>query len=244
MKELIKLAHYLDQNEMHHFADKIDYIIKKAQINPKFVEKQPDLVKIEKSKNIPNDLLYYAASITQGTKSPKYDATNAFITVNKLNSMKSNPDVQANFPNIYKSINDTIDLLKEKSFKDTNFIGEKKATEVNTKSKKEENKKILEKLQGEKESSFLSDNQYTTFSNKPSKPDSHLPGLRSNFMSDLVGASDWASSRPKIKIPGLGEIDPNQIPEWVPGSPGSKGFEVPKVPAFGTENIFDPSKWF
>ncbi len=125
LNKLQKIANLFDQCQHHNQADQITQIMHKiAQIGsagiykPKgssFLSSQPDLAIIESKNNIPNDLLYYAASVTQRTKTPKYDQENFEKTLAKLNSIKNNPKVKDNFPNISSSVDSAIDLLNSKS---------------------------------------------------------------------------------------------------------------------------------
>lgn len=116
MNKYLKLANYFDSQGYYKSADALEALFKKAQ-NNSFIDKQPDLAKIEKSPSnkIANDIVYYAASVSQGTKTPSYDPKSFFTTIQKLESMKMNPDVQTNFPNIYNSLDSAIELLKTKS---------------------------------------------------------------------------------------------------------------------------------
>ena len=114
MNKYLKLANYFDSKGLYKSADSLELFVKKAQ-GLSFVEKQPDLAKIEKSNKIANDIVYYAASVSQGTKTPSYDPKSFFTTIQKIESMKNNPDVQTNFPNIYSSLDAAIELLKSKS---------------------------------------------------------------------------------------------------------------------------------
>lgn len=116
MNKYLKLANYFDSQGYYKSADALEALFKKAQ-NNSFIDKQPDLAKIEKSPSnkIANDIVYYAASISQGTKTPSYDPKSFFTTIQKLESMKMNPNVQTNFPNIYNALDSAIELLKSKS---------------------------------------------------------------------------------------------------------------------------------
>jgi len=114
MNKFTRLANYFDNQGFYKSADAIDSFIKKAQ-GLSFVDKQPDLAKIEKSNKIANDIVYYAASVSQGTKTPSYDPKSFFTTIQKIESMKTNPDVEKNFPNIYNALDSAIELLKQKS---------------------------------------------------------------------------------------------------------------------------------
>lgn len=120
MNKYLKLANYFDSQGYYKSADALEALFKKAQSNS-FIDKQPDLAKIEKSPSnkIANDIVYYAASVSQGTKTPSYDPKSFFTTIQKLESMKMNPDVQTNFPNIYNSLDSAIELLKTKSIGQT-----------------------------------------------------------------------------------------------------------------------------
>ena len=125
LNKLQKIANLFDQCQHHNQADQITQVMHKiAQIGsagiykPKgssFLSSQPDLAIIEKKNNIPNDLLYYAASVTQRTKTPKYNEENFEKTLAKLNSIKNNPRVKDNFPNISNNVDSAIDLLNSKS---------------------------------------------------------------------------------------------------------------------------------
>jgi hypothetical protein len=114
VNKYLKLANYFDSKGLYKSADSLELFVKKAQ-GLSFVEKQPDLAKIEKSNKIANDIVYYAASVSQGTRTPSYDPKSFFTTIQKIESMKNNPDVQTNFPNIYSSLDAAIELLKSKS---------------------------------------------------------------------------------------------------------------------------------
>ena len=114
MNKYLKLANYFDSKGLYKSADSLESFVKKAQ-GLSFVDKQPDLAKIEKSNKIANDIVYYAASVSQGTKTPSYDPKSFFTTIQKIESMKNNPDVQTNFPNIYNSLNAAKELLTKKS---------------------------------------------------------------------------------------------------------------------------------
>ena len=118
MNKYLKLANYFDSKGLYKSADSLDLFVKKAQ-GLSFVEKQPDLAKIEKSNKIANDIVYYAASVSQGTKTPSYDPKSFFTTIQKIESMKNNPDVQTNFPNIYNSLDAAKELLTKKSIGQT-----------------------------------------------------------------------------------------------------------------------------
>jgi hypothetical protein len=120
MNKFLKLANYFDSQGFYKSADAIESFVKKAQ-NNSFADKQPDLAKIEQSPSnkIANDIVYYAASVSQGTKTPSYDPRSFFTTIQKIESMKMNPDVQNNFPNIYNSLDAAIELLKSKSVGET-----------------------------------------------------------------------------------------------------------------------------
>lgn len=125
INKLQKIANIFDQNNLHNEADQITNIMLKiAQLGsagiykPKsssFLSSQPDLAKIETKNNIPNDLLYYAASVTQKTRQPKYNKENYDKTLAKLNSIKNNPNVKDNFPNISTNVDKAIELLSTKS---------------------------------------------------------------------------------------------------------------------------------
>ena len=67
MNKYLKLANYFDSKGLYKSADSLELFVKKAQVLS-FVEKHPDLAKIEKSNKIANDIVYYAASVSQGTK--------------------------------------------------------------------------------------------------------------------------------------------------------------------------------
>lgn len=114
MNKYLKLANYFDSKGLYKSADSLDLFVKKAQ-GLSFIEKQPDLAKIEKSNKIANDIVYYAASVSQGTRTPSYDPKSFFTTIQKIESMKNNPDVQTNFPNIYNSLDAAKELLTKKS---------------------------------------------------------------------------------------------------------------------------------
>jgi len=118
MNKYLKLANYFDSKGLYKSADSLELFVKKAQ-GLSFIEKQPDLAKIEKSNKIANDIVYYAASVSQGTRTPSYDPKSFFTTIQKIESMKNNPDVQTNFPNIYSSLDAAIELLKSKSIGQT-----------------------------------------------------------------------------------------------------------------------------
>ena len=118
MNKYLKLANYFDSKGLYKSADSLESFVKKAQ-GLSFVDKQPDLAKIEKSNKIANDIVYYAASVSQGTKTPSYDPKSFFTTIQKIESMKNNPDVQTNFPNIYNSLNAAKELLTKKSIGQT-----------------------------------------------------------------------------------------------------------------------------
>ena len=118
MNKYLKLANYFDSKGLYKSADSLESFVKKAQ-GLSFVDKQPDLAKIEKSNKIANDIVYYAASVSQGTKTPSYDPKSFFTTIQKIESMKNNPDVQTNFPNIYNSLDAAKELLTKKSIGQT-----------------------------------------------------------------------------------------------------------------------------
>jgi hypothetical protein len=118
MNKYLKLANYFDSKGLYRSADSLELFVKKAQ-GLSFAEKQPDLAKIEKSNKIANDIVYYAASISQGTKTPSYDPKSFFTTIQKIESMENNPDVKANFPNIFNSLEAAKELLKNKSLGQT-----------------------------------------------------------------------------------------------------------------------------
>ena len=118
MNKYLKLANYFDSKGLYKSADSLDLFVKKAQ-GLSFIEKQPDLAKIEKSNKIANDIVYYAASVSQGTRTPSYDPKSFFTTIQKIESMKNNPDVQTNFPNIYNSLDAAKELLTKKSIGQT-----------------------------------------------------------------------------------------------------------------------------
>lgn len=115
MNKFIRLANYFDQQGFYKSADAIESFVKTSQST--FVEKQPDLAKIETrpADKIPNDIAYYVSSITQGTREPVYNPVNFIMAAEKLESMLKNPDVKSNFPNIFDNIPKAIDLLKKKS---------------------------------------------------------------------------------------------------------------------------------
>ncbi len=125
INKLQKIANIFDQNNLHNEADQVtNVMLKIAQLGsagiykPKsssFLSSQPDLAKIETKNNIPNDLLYYAASVTQKTRQPKYNQENYDKTLAKLNSIKNNPNVKDNFPNISSNVDKAIELLSTKS---------------------------------------------------------------------------------------------------------------------------------
>ena len=125
INKLQKIANIFDQNNLHNEADQVTNVMFKiAQLGsagiykPKsssFLSSQPDLAKIETKNNIPNDLLYYAASVTQKTRQPKYNQENYDKTLAKLNSIKNNPNVKDNFPNISNNVDKAIELLSTKS---------------------------------------------------------------------------------------------------------------------------------
>jgi hypothetical protein len=118
MNKYLKLANYFDSKGLYKSADSLELFVKKAQ-GLSFIEKQPDLAKIEKSNKIANDIVYYAASVSQGTRTPSYDPKSFFTTIQKIESMKNNPDVQTNFPNIYNSLDAAKELLTKKSIGQT-----------------------------------------------------------------------------------------------------------------------------
>lgn len=118
MNKYLRLANYFDSKGLYKSADSLESFVKKAQ-GLSFVDKQPDLAKIEKSNKIANDIVYYAASVSQGTKTPSYDPKSFFTTIQKIESMKNNPDVQTNFPNIYNSLDAAKELLTKKSIGQT-----------------------------------------------------------------------------------------------------------------------------
>ena len=72
---LQKIANILDDNKLHKDADKITFVMQKiAQID---INSQNDLKIINDKNNVPNDLLFYAASVTQGkSENPDYDSAN------------------------------------------------------------------------------------------------------------------------------------------------------------------------
>lgn len=115
MNKYIKLANYFDNQGFYKSADALESLIKTSQNS--FIDKQPDLAKIEKrpADKIANDIVYYAASVTQGTRTPSYDPQSFFTTINKIESMKMNPLVQQSFPNIFSSLDAAVELLKKKS---------------------------------------------------------------------------------------------------------------------------------
>ena len=113
MNKYLRLANYFDSKGLYKSADSLELFVKKAQ-GLSFIEKQPDLAKIEKSNKIANDIVYYAASVSQGTRTPSYDPRSFFTTIQKIESMKNNPDVQTNFPNIYNSLDAAKELLTKK----------------------------------------------------------------------------------------------------------------------------------
>jgi hypothetical protein len=111
---LQKIANILDDNELHKDADKITFVMQKiAQID---INSQNDLKIINDKNNVPNDLLFYAASVTQGkSENPDYDSANYDKTLSKILSIKNNQYVIENFPNIINNIDATIQKLKDKS---------------------------------------------------------------------------------------------------------------------------------
>jgi hypothetical protein len=111
---LQKIANILDDYELHKDADKITFVMQKiAQID---INSQYDLKIINDKNNVPNDLLFYAASVTQGkSENPDYDSANYDKTLSKILSIKNNQYVIDNFPNIINSIDATIQKLKDKS---------------------------------------------------------------------------------------------------------------------------------
>lgn len=111
---LQKIANILDDNKLHKDADKITFVMQKiAQID---INSQNDLKIINDKNNVPNDLLFYAASVTQGkSENPDYDSANYDKTLSKILSIKNNQYVIENFPNIIKNIDATIQKLKDKS---------------------------------------------------------------------------------------------------------------------------------
>ena len=111
---LQKIANILDDNELHKDADKITFVMQKiAQID---INSQNDLKIINDKNNVPNDLLFYAASVTQGkSENPDYDSANYDKTLSKILSIKNNQYVIDNFPNIINNIDATIQKLKDKS---------------------------------------------------------------------------------------------------------------------------------
>ncbi len=116
MNKYIKLANYFDSRGLYKSADAIESFVKTSQST--FIEKQPDLKKIETERPanlIANDIVYYAASVTQGTRTPSYDPASFFTTIEKIESMKSNPLVKENFPKIYGKLDAAVELLKDKS---------------------------------------------------------------------------------------------------------------------------------
>lgn len=114
INKLQKIANVLDENNFYKQADQLTLVMKKvAQIDPDSIR---DLKIINDKNNVPNDLLFYAAAVTQGVKSnPLYDAANYNVTLDKINSIASNPYVMQNFPNIVSNIEATKDKLKEKT---------------------------------------------------------------------------------------------------------------------------------
>ena len=111
---LQKIANILDDYELHKDADKITFVMQKiAQID---INSQNDLKIINDKNNVPNDLLFYAASVTQGkSKNPDYDSANYDKTLSKILSIKNNQYVIDYFPNIINNIDATIQKLKYKS---------------------------------------------------------------------------------------------------------------------------------
>lgn len=111
---LQKIANILDDYELHKDADKITFVMQKiAQID---INSQNDLKIINDKNNVPNDLLFYAASVTQGkSENPDYDSANYDKTLSKILSIKNNQYVIDNFPNIINNIDATIQKLKDKS---------------------------------------------------------------------------------------------------------------------------------
>lgn len=111
---LQKIANILDDNKLHKDADKITFVMQKiAQID---INSQNDLKIINDKNNVPNDLLFYAASVTQGkSENPDYDSANYDKTLSKILSIKNNQYVIDNFPNIINNIDATIQKLKDKS---------------------------------------------------------------------------------------------------------------------------------
>ena len=115
INKLQKIANVLDENNLYKQADQLTLVMKKvAQIDPNSIR---DLKIInDKNNDVPNDLLFYAAAVTQGVPSnPLYDATNYNVTLDKINSIASNPYVMQNFPNIVSNIEATKVKLKEKT---------------------------------------------------------------------------------------------------------------------------------
>jgi hypothetical protein len=111
---LQKIANILDDYELHKDADKITFVMQKiAQID---INSQNDLKIINDKNNVPNDLLFYAASVTQGkSENPDYDSANYDKTLSKILSIKNNQYVIDYFPNIINNIDATIQKLKNKS---------------------------------------------------------------------------------------------------------------------------------
>lgn len=111
---LQKIANILDDKKLHKDADKITFVMQKiAQID---INSQNDLKIINDKNNVPNDLLFYAASVTQGkSENPDYDSANYDKTLSKILSIKNNQYVIDNFPNIINNIDATIQKLKDKS---------------------------------------------------------------------------------------------------------------------------------
>ncbi len=111
---LQKIANILDDKKLHKDADKITFVMQKiAQID---INSQNDLKTINDKNNVPNDLLFYAASVTQGkSENPDYDSANYDKTLSKILSIKNNQYVIDNFPNIINNIDATIQKLKDKS---------------------------------------------------------------------------------------------------------------------------------
>ncbi len=118
MNKFIRLANYFDQQGFYKSADAIESFVKTSQST--FVEKQPDLAKIEKERPadmIPNDIAYYVSSITQGTSEPVYNPVNFLMAAEKLESMLRNPDVKNNFPKVFENIPKAIKTLQDLSTK-------------------------------------------------------------------------------------------------------------------------------
>ena len=118
MNKFIRLANYFDQQGFYKSADAIESFVKTSQST--FIEKQPDLAKIETERPadmIPNDIAYYVSSITQGTSKPVYNPVNFLMAAEKLESMLQNPDVKNNFPKVFENIPKAIKKLQDLSTK-------------------------------------------------------------------------------------------------------------------------------